>query len=132
MSVLEKYSLRLTFALSFLVVGVPYWLIPYDSVNVPNALYGPGLFVVGLSAFALRLHRTATLRKVVLVIGGAVPAAVFARVAVEGVIDPTSHNLWPLEVVIALFVGFAVALPAAVVGNLLGAVWISDRAHRER
>jgi hypothetical protein len=42
---------------------------------------------------------------VILVLGGSVPAAVLARVAVDMAKDPTSDNLWPFEFIIAAIVG---------------------------
>jgi hypothetical protein len=33
--------------------------------------------------------------------------------------DPTSHNLWPIEVMIAMVVGMAIAWPGAAIGELL-------------
>jgi hypothetical protein len=57
--------------------------------------------------------------RTVLVTSAAVPGAVFARVIVDAWRDPTSHNLWPLEILIALVMGLAVT----VLGALLGSVF---------
>jgi hypothetical protein len=40
-------------------------------------------------------------------------------VAPQTSLDPTSHNLWPIEVMIAMVVGMAMAWPGAAVGDLL-------------
>jgi hypothetical protein len=37
--------------------------------------------------------------------------------------DPTSHDLWPLEFIIAAVIGFSVALAGALLGRLLGFAW---------
>jgi hypothetical protein len=114
----EKYQTWAAFAVSFLAVGLPYWLIPYKSVNLPDALIAPGLLVVCAAALLLRALRIAPLWRTAAVIGAAVPAAVFARVVVEGLQDPTSHNLWPLEIVIAAALGFVWALAGAIIGTI--------------
>jgi hypothetical protein len=108
------------FGLSFLAVGLPYWLIPYSEVNLPDALIGPGLLVVCGAALLLRTFRAATFWRTTGLVGSTVPAAVMARILVEGLLDPTSHNLWPLEVTIAavLGLGLACALAGAAVGSL--------------
>ena len=111
--------LPLAVVASFLAVGIPYWLIPYGKLNLPSALLGPGLFVVVLSALLLRSRRIAPYWRVTWTVGAAVPIAVMIRVVVGGVLDPTSHNLWPLEVVIASIVGFGCALMGTTVGSLL-------------
>lgn len=54
---------------------------------------------------------------IVFVVGGSVPSAVLARITVETTNDPTSHNLWPLELIAAL-VGGACSSAGTLVGNL--------------
>jgi len=111
--------LLVAFITSFFAVGGPYWLIPYNKVNVPDALIGPGLFLVGFSALLLRAYRVASFWQVTGFVGASVPAAVFARVVVEGAQDSTSHNLWPLEVIIASLVGFVCAITGSLIGSLI-------------
>lgn len=119
MSRIKQNLLLIAFVVSFFAVGISYWFIPYNKVNLPNALLGPSLLVVFLSALILRLYGNVTFWKAVNIVGASMPAAVFARVIVEGVKDLTSHNLWPLEVIIALFVGFFCALIGVVIGGLI-------------
>jgi len=101
---------------SLLAVGVPYWQIPYNKLNLPNALIGPGLLVIGISALLLRMAGLASLRRATFMVGAMAAAAVMARVVTDAARDPTSHNLWPFELVIALVVGFACAAAGAIVG----------------
>lgn len=108
-------ALIIAFIASFLAIGLPYWQIPYAKVSLPSTLLGFGLVVVFLAAAACRLVPSAGFLLAALV-GAAAPAAVIARVMYETSADPTSHNLWPFEVVIAAFVGLA----ASIVGSLLG------------
>lgn len=107
------------FAASFFATGIPYWLIPYNQVNLPDALIAPGLIVVCFAALLMCLLDVVPFWKVTAVISATVPAVVIVRVIVEGVADPTSHNLWPFEVIIAIFVGFLCTLPGAAVGFLI-------------
>jgi hypothetical protein len=107
------------FAASFLTVGVPYWLIPYNKVNLPDAVLGVELLVVVAAAAWARIHSGRRFFRVVAVMGASVPAAVMARVVVDGLRDSTSHNLWPFELAIAIFVGGAAALAGAVLGSAL-------------
>lgn len=114
----DNYRTWAAFAVSFLAVGLPYWLIPYKSVNLPDALMAPGLLVVCAAALLLRGFRAAPFWRTTGMVGSAVPAAVMARVLVEGLLDPTSHNLWPLEVIIAAVLGLACSLSGAAAGSL--------------
>jgi hypothetical protein len=113
-----RYWLAGAFLVGFLVIGVPYWPIPYNKVSLPDTLYGAGLFVVALAAAGARALGKAHFLLATLFAGAAVPAAVIARVAVETTRDPTSHNLWPLEVIIAMIMGGLCASAGALIGSL--------------
>ena len=100
-------------------VGVPYWLIPYSKLNLPDAVLGAGLLVVIVAAALARMYSGRPLWRVVAVIGSVVPTVVLARVVVDWLHDSTSHNLWPFEVVIAVFVGGTAALAGSLLGSLV-------------
>jgi hypothetical protein len=114
-----QFGWPIAFVASFLAVGVPYWMIPYNEVNLPDALMTPGLFVVVFASLVMRAYGVASFWKAASIVGAAVPAAVLARVIWDGVQDPTSHNLWPLEILIALPMGLGCALAGAIAGSLL-------------
>jgi hypothetical protein len=118
MDQINNHGLSIAFVASFLAVGVPYWLIPYNKISLPNTLITPGLLVVGFLALMLCLFRVDRFWKVIGIIGSSVPAAVLARVLVEIWEDPASHNLWPFEVIIALMLGLSCALAGTIVGSL--------------
>jgi len=102
-----------------LVVGVPFWSTPYRDVNLPSAIVGPGSYVVTLASVLLCAVARERFWRAVAFAGAAMPLAVVARVAVETTIDPTTHNLFPFEIAIALGVGFAYAAPGAAAGIAL-------------
>jgi len=112
------YWLVAAFVISFFLMGVPYWQIPYAKVSLPNSLFGMGLLVVGVLAAAARAFGKACLLAVVLAVGAAVPAPILARIAVDTAKDPTSHNLWPFEFIIAAMIGALCSSAGALVGSL--------------
>lgn len=109
--------LGIAFVVSFFVVGIPYWQIPYSKVSLPSTLYGMELLVVALAAASTRIFGRAHFIASAVVAGVAVPTAVLARVFVETSVDPTSHNLWPFELIIALMVGLFCSLAGALAGS---------------
>lgn len=115
-------ALAIAFVLTFLAVGIPFWSIPYSKANVPDGLYGFGLVVAFAAAAALCASSKTTFRRAWLVVGLAVPAVLMARVIVEGILDPTRHNLWPLALMIAAGLGLIVSCAGAVVGLVLARV----------
>ncbi len=119
----RKYWWQPGFALAFFAVGVPYWLIPYNRLSLPGALIGAELVVVFAAAALARVYSGKSFMRVVMVMGSAVPAAVMARVVVDGMLDYSAHNLWPFEVVIAILVGGPAALAGALAGSV--ALWLS-------
>ena len=85
-------------------------------MNLPDALLGPGLLVLATITAMLALVREGRLRWL-LVAMALCPAAVVAiRVVADTAADPTSHNLWPFEIALALFVGACAVLPALLAG----------------
>ncbi len=112
------YWLAAAFVVSFFAVGFPYWQIPYAKISLPSTLYGTGLLVVGILAAAARAFGKARLLAVILAIDGAVPASILARIAVDTAKDPTSHNLWPFEFIIAAVLGVLCSSAGALVGSL--------------
>jgi hypothetical protein len=104
--------------IGFFVIGLPYWQIPYAKVSLPSSLYGPGLLVVGVLAAAARIFGKIRFRGVVCVVGASVPAPILARIVIETTNDPTSHNLWPFEVIIAAMVGGLCSSAGALAGGL--------------
>lgn len=120
MGLFRQKQFLIAFTASFFAVGFPLWLIPYKKLNLPDALLEPGIFVVVVSALLLCAYKLASVWNAIWLVGAAVPAAVLARVIVDGIKDPTSHNLWPIAVIIATFVGFGCALPGAVAGWIIG------------
>jgi hypothetical protein len=78
-------------------------------------------------AFVLSWIVGAGLLPSALSVGIAFPAIVLARVVMDCVQDPTNHNLWPFELVVALVLGMVVAFPSAAIGWLLRRV-----THRTR
>lgn len=118
--------LPISIALCVLVLGLPYWQIPYNKLSLPNALLTPGLALVFASALLLRLCSISRFWRVTLWIGSTAVLVVVARVVVDGLRNPTSHNLWPLEVMIAAAIGVGAAGVGAVIGSI-AARWMPHR-----
>ncbi|HTH28453.1 MAG TPA: hypothetical protein VL918_08300 [Sphingobium sp.] len=128
MATKRRTILALAFFGSFLTVGLPYWQIQYSQVSLPHAVWGLPLIVVVVLAALPRLMSAAGFWRTTLVVGASVPAAVFARVVYDTLSDPTSHNLWPFEIVLAAGPGFAAAFAGAISGKLLA--WATIPAGR--
>jgi len=130
MNFFKLCALTIAFAVSFLAVGIPYWQIPYGKVGLPDTLMTPGLLVIVVAAFLLRAVGAASLWTVTGIVGASVPATVWARMEWETASDPTSHNLWPLEIVFVLPLGLGAAFAGAFVGALAGSLIARWRAAR--
>lgn len=125
-----RYGLPTAFVVGFFAVGLPYWAIPYNKVSLPNTLVRPELLTIVLGTLLLGLFRACRLRVAVLVVGAAVPTAVFARVMVECAKDPTSHNLWPFEIVFAAGVGLLASLAGAAMAALINRFVPGSTVHK--
>jgi hypothetical protein len=114
--------LRLALALlaGLLACGLPLWPIPYREVSMPgNPAVSDWLLLGALAGlFAGYLLRQRMRVPVVAVAAGFV-LAVLGRVQVETGRDPTSHNLWPFEVIIAGGIGLVAAVIGVSLARLL-------------
>jgi hypothetical protein len=106
----------LLFGVAFVVAALLYWPAFESKTNLPDALYGAPLAVAALTALADAVLSRRPFARALWIGAAVLPAAVFARVVYDGLRDPTSHNLWPFEIAIAVGVG----LPAALAGAALG------------
>lgn len=111
------------FFAAVLSLGLVYWRIPYGSVNLPNALLSPVLAITGIACAIALWMRAAKFWRGVFILGSAAPTTVMIRVVVECIADPTRHNLWPFEVIIAYGVGLPCALAGAVIGWVMAWLW---------
>ena len=111
--------LLIAFLIAFVGVGFRYWQLPYAQASLPDSLYGPGLVAIAVVALMARGFGLARFWKVWLLIAAAVPAAVLVRIVVDVSADATTHNLWPLELAIAVALGLGCSLVGSVLGSLL-------------
>lgn len=107
------------FTAAFLAAGMPWWTAPYNHFTLAHPLSILGCLAFVCIAAWVAGGTPLGLGRGGLVVGAAVPGAVLARVVVETVKDPTSHNLWPFEVVLAGLFGFGLAYAAGLMGLLL-------------
>ena len=112
-------GIALSFAARFFAIGIPYWLVPYSQLSLPNAVMGPGLAVIFLLALFQRMYAVAPFWKVTWALGGSVALVIIARVIVDAMRVPIFHSRWAFEVIIALLTGCACSATGAIAGSLL-------------
>jgi hypothetical protein len=108
-----------TIVAGLLACGLPLWPIPYAQVSMPENPSGSIWLLGGAAAGALGgLLLRPGVRTVMVSVAAGFVLAVLARVTVETSLDPTSHNLWPFEVVIAGGYGLASGLLGVVAARV--------------
>ncbi|MFZ5638975.1 MAG: hypothetical protein ACOY82_20600 [Pseudomonadota bacterium] len=108
-------------------VFLPYGARVDLGAQMPDALYGFGLWVVGLSALFARWRLGFGLSWAAFVAGAGVPLAVLAKILRDVIEDPASHGLWPFELAIAAPIGLATGLLGAAAGWVM-AVLVPPRS----
>jgi CDP-diglyceride synthetase len=113
----------LVIGLSTAAICGPYWAASYESVSA-EGIFG-SFFLLMLVLFAgTFLAGAATETPLwIVVVGmlGTTPLAVVGRVVLDTATDPTSHNLWPLEIV------FSFVLTVPPIGVAAGLAWAVRR-----
>jgi hypothetical protein len=115
------------FVVALVSAGLPLWVIPYDRIDLPNAWLLPGLLVILPLAAGTRHWAIAKTGVTVAALTGAMLTANMLRVFYDTAFDPTSHNLWPLELVMTIFAGLAFSLAGCLVGWTSGLLWKTVR-----
>ena len=101
-----------------LVYGTVYWTTPYSDLDIGSvtlAVYA----AAALPVVVLRALGVAPFLLSAAVSPAGLVGVVIVRVAVDVSTDPTSHSLWPFEIVIAGVVGAFWGLVAAGLGELV-------------
>ncbi len=103
-------------ALCTALFGTVYWSTPYSDLDIGSI--GLWLYLVAMvPVIVLRATRTAPFLMAAAALPTGLVLAVMARIAVDVGRDGTSHNLWPIEIVIAGVVGVFWGVIAAAIGE---------------
>jgi hypothetical protein len=117
--------LAIAFAAVFLIGGIPYWRIPYNQFDASHIEVLPGVVLLGFLTFMLVFDAAVPARTVVVTMLLCGPAIVGVSILRDTAADPTSHNLWPFEIVFAAILGGAIVVTGWAVGR--AARWIAAR-----
>jgi uncharacterized membrane protein HdeD (DUF308 family) len=116
----RRWGIALAVLAGVLACGLPLWPVPYSHVSMPGNPSMTTWLLAGACAGLLAgfLVRPGVRAPTIAVAAGFV-LAVLARVAVETSHDPTSHNLWPFEAVIAGGLGLIAGLVGVLIARLV-------------
>jgi hypothetical protein len=111
--------LLLAFAAVVLSAGIPYWRLSYDQVNRGQFNLVPGALLLLVLTLVLVLTEAASARKIAATMLACVPVIDAISIVQHTARDPTTHNLWPLELLLATLAGAAIVVPAVMLGLAL-------------
>lgn len=114
------------FIVPAVVLGVPYLAADYSNLEGSGVVWGWGLLVIAAVALLARAVGRLSLLLALVLPASALLAVVAVRIVIDTALDPTSHNLWPFEIVIASFLGGIAALVGGLIGSLIG--WVAAKA----
>ncbi len=109
--------------LVILAAGAVYWPVPYGEIDFfgTRFLTTWGIIAVVAGFLGVQLLKQSTKHSTLLVTTGFVLSALL-RIIVDGISDPTSHNLAPFELLIVV----VIALPPSFVG-----AWVASMLLKE-
>lgn len=114
----KKFLYLLTgFLACYVAIGIPYWLLPYSGVSLPDSLYTTGLLLTFISAIVFCIYNVGFLWSAA-IFGCCAPAAVATRIIIDTAGDGSTHNLFPFELAIAVIIGFSIAGFGAMLGTM--------------
>jgi hypothetical protein len=104
--------------LCFFATGTMWWGGSYQEYNRSDFRWGTVPILAGAALFLSWIIGAGILPSGFMV-SCVFPAVVMTRVVLDGLENPTNHNLWPFEIAVASAMGMAMAFPPAVVGGVL-------------
>ena len=99
--------------ITVVVTGIFIWISSYYNHNIDFTI--PFVLSV-LFAFAFSILTELQLRKIMLATTIGVIIALVTKIIIDWQLDPTSHNLFPFEIMIDLFVISIASLIGATIG----------------
>ncbi|MFO1152919.1 MAG: hypothetical protein U1E42_04500 [Rhodospirillales bacterium] len=114
--------LPLCFGIALLMIGIPSWRMSYNQDPFTNMALWPGAILLAVLPAVLVIAEAATVRRIFLVMSLCVPLVDIAIILRDTAIDPTNHNLWPLELIFSGIIGGGIVLPGLLIGVLVRAV----------
>jgi hypothetical protein len=115
------------FVLCFLAGGAIWWRGSYQDYLNGGFRWGTIPVLASVALFLSWVIGVGIVTSAVAV-GSAFPAVILGRIVLDGMEDPTSHNLWPFEVAMAVGFGMVMTFPSAGLGWLLRRVTHRIRA----
>lgn len=103
-----------------LAAGAVYWPVPYGEVDFFESRFLTTWGIIALIGGFIGVQplKQSTKHATILVTTGYVLSALI-RIIVDGISDPTSHNLAPFELLIVLVIALPPSFVGAWVANLL-------------
>jgi hypothetical protein len=102
------------FAAVVLAAGIPYWRLPYDEINRGHFAILPGSLLLGFLTLLLVAAEVARVKAIAVTMQLCVPAIDVVSIVKDTTANPTSHNLWPFKLAIAVISGALVVVPAVL------------------
>jgi hypothetical protein len=111
--------LFLSFLAGLLAAGWPVWTSNYKQDDLTGPGYLSALAILSLIGMLLIVANVATAPRVLALLGLCMPFAVLLRVVIDTATDATSHNFWPMELLLMSAVTAAALLPGLLIGVLI-------------
>jgi|MDSY01.1.fsa_nt_gb hypothetical protein len=113
---MKKKIVLLIILVGIMAGGLSYWFNPYNEMS----LFGISIYkLMSAGAFLGSLSLTLILNekpwKIALLITSGIIIGIMCRIIFDGINDSSTHNLFPFEIIIALFI----TVPSAFIGSYL-------------
>ena len=112
---MQKKSTQLFFIISLVLTGVFLWITPYFPLL--KSWKAIAIFVLSL-ALLFTVFSKETNKMIIPAVFCGYMGAYIIQVIIDIISDPTSHNLWPIEIILLTWT----VLPSALIGYGLGFV----------
>jgi hypothetical protein len=108
--------LPLCFAIAFFAVGIPFWQVPFTEDPFAQGWIYPGLVFLATTPVLLVGNGIVRARRTLFWLSICMPAVDLVSIVRDLAKDPTSHNLFPIELIFFWGMGALIVVPGILVG----------------
>ena len=104
---------------SVIICGSVYWPIKIKDLETTH--FYMTIWMISIMAFAAIANVVMGLdwKKTIVSCGLTLPTVTFIKIVIDFFIDPTSHSLWPFEIIIVFITGFLQANLGFIIGLVI-------------
>lgn len=114
----KKINIKWLLLISVLTAGIPIWFTSYHTFTNTKIIRVSAILTLLLSLFVTLITKDQYKKIFYTIVAGFI-IATFIKIIIDSIPDPSTHNLWPFEIIYYTMMAFLAALIGVGVGFVI-------------